>query len=108
MANKETTMELHFSDNLITSKSFQILLSLGQVHPTEIVDECLQELITGLKLNTHDIPFYIMALEILHTSLYTHIDKDGPGEEIINHLRSHSEVVTTHEYKSTDKENNDE
>lgn len=102
MNNRESTTELTFSTDIMEAKSLKVMLTAGRISPNEIVDECLNEVITGLNLNTHDIPFYIMALEILHTSLYTHIDKDGPGEELINQLRSRCKVITVPAVKFVD------
>lgn len=91
--NNSATM-LNFSGNLLQAKSMALVLSHEDIHPHIIVDQCLQELISGLKLNVYDIPFYIMALEVLHTSLSTHISETD--EILLNKLRSSSQVITTH------------
>lgn len=92
---------LRIDGNPLTSKVLKAALLM--VNPHILVEACIEEIATGIKLNALDLPFWAAAFEILRTSIST--DFDESEQQVYNKLLESAQVYT-YRTKSPNKEDN--
>ena len=88
----EKPMDIKIDCNPFDSKGF--LGIIANLEGGDIVRLCEKEIISECKFNKGDMAFYVMALEAVHESLITVLD--DMDNKILESLRKHSKVITTH------------
>ena len=99
----EAEQEIRIDANPITSKSLRA--ALLNVNPHMIVNDCMEEIISGLNLNILDLPFYAAAFEILRTSISTKFDKSD--QQVYNKLLETSQIYTFTQTERPDTKGDD-
>lgn len=69
-------------------------------NPHEAVNEYITRLTKDVHFNILDMPFIIMALDVIHKSLETHMDEKD--RKLYETLKAHSDVITMHVDRTKD------
>ena len=77
-------------DNPMNSKA------LKEAEPHKVIQMCLQEIIKGLKLNSTDLVFYVLALEHLAMSLKSEMQRRDTTGLNMKIYRRINELTTVH------------
>lgn len=102
--NNPHEQELRIDANPFNSKSLKA--ALLQVDPSTLVEDCIEEITAGVKLNILDLPFWAAAFEILRTSISTQFGESD--QQIYNELMKSAQVYTYRARPQNREDNPDE
>ena len=89
--------------NPLNSEVMKSMLVGEDVHKP--VSRYIDKFMSNVTLNILDIPFILMALDVITQSVKTHCDEKDA--ELYNKLKAHSQVITFHDHSNIEEEGDD-
>ena len=98
-----STNQFVIDTNPLNSEAVRIMLTGEDVHKP--VGRYIDRFMSNVTLNILDIPFILMALDVITQSIKTHCDEKDA--EIYNKLKAHSQVITFHDHSNIEEGDED-
>lgn len=82
--------KISINGNPIASKSVRAILT--DEKPIDVIAECMNEWMSGVELNEFDMPAYLVALDLIKTSLESTMD--DPAQHLYEMMRNDATIIT--------------